>query len=456
MRERRAPERTTAACNLLAIAACSPTNAHALDPAEPRGRILASAWPDGSIRSRGAPLRTRQTRHGRHPLKTAPIDCRRADFSIPRDVHYFNCAYMGPLPVCAQDAGIAGVRAKAVPSAIEPADFFRDSNTARELFARIIGAPDPARVAIVPSVSYGIATVARNIRVSPGATIVVAAEQFPSNVYAWRGLASSTGAELRTVVPPAQERRGESWSGALLDAIDDRCAVVALPHVHWTDGTRFDLERIGERARAVGAAFIIDGTQSVGALPFDVTRIRPDAVIVAAYKWLLGPYGIGFAWYGERFADGAPLEETWIGRENSEDFQHLIDYRDTYQPGAVRFDVGERSNFILLPMAIESMRLVLDWGADRIQQYCDTLLMGVLEEAAALGFRSETRQWRGAHLFGIRAPAGLDLTALGADLRARGLIASLRGSALRVAPHVYNDEADAAALLAALRAAASR
>jgi selenocysteine lyase/cysteine desulfurase len=382
---------------------------------------------------------------------TSPLDCRRSDFSLPPDVHYLNCAYMGPLPLRAQDAGFAGVRAKAVPTAIEPDDFFRDSNEARGLFARIIGAGAAERVAIVPSVSYGIATVARNVRCTEGNTIVIAAEQFPSNVYAWRRLASTNGAELRAVAARSASAPGESWSEALLDAIDERCAIVALPHVHWTDGTRFDLERIGERAREVGATFVIDGSQSIGALPFDLERVRPDAVICAGYKWLLGPYGIGFAWYGERFADGEPLEETWIGREHSEDFQHLIDYRDTYQRGAARFDVGERSNFILLPIVIESMRLVLDWGAARIQQYCDDLCAPVIDEAVSLGFCIEARAWRGAHLFGLRTPEGLDLSALSAALRARSVHASLRGTALRVSPNVYNDPADASALLAALR-----
>ncbi|HSK18296.1 MAG TPA: aminotransferase class V-fold PLP-dependent enzyme [Longimicrobiales bacterium] len=389
----------------------------------------------------------------RLPPDPAPLDCRRADFSLPPDVHYLNCAYMGPLPRRVQEAGFAGVRAKGVPTSIEPSDFFRDSDTARSMFAQIIGARDVSRVAIVPSVSYGVATVARNVRCGAGATIVIAQEQFPSNVYAWRRLAAATGAELRMIGPASDGARGESWSEALIGAIDERCAVVALPHVHWTDGTRFDLERIGERARDVGAAFVIDGTQSIGALPFDAERIRPDAVICAAYKWLLGPYGIGFAWYGERFDDGVPIEETWIGREGSEDFQHLVDYRDTYQPGAVRYDVGERSNIILLPMVIESMRLVLECGAERIQQYCDTLMQPALEEASALGFRIEARSWRGAHLLGLRAPATLDLGALGAGLRQRNVFASLRGTALRLAPHVYNDEHDVAALMDVLRSA---
>ncbi|HEX2166804.1 MAG TPA: aminotransferase class V-fold PLP-dependent enzyme [Longimicrobiales bacterium] len=388
-----------------------------------------------------------------YDMTNAPLDCRRSDFSLPRDVHYLNCAYMGPLPVRTQEAGIAGVRAKAVPTAIEPDDFFRDSDEARALFARVIGARDAGRVAIVPSASYGIATVARNVKCTAGDTIVIAAEQFPSNVYAWRRLAAERNASVRVADARSETARGESWNEALLEAIDERCAVVALPHVHWTDGTLFDLDRIGARAREVGAALIVDGTQSIGALPFDVNRIRPDAVICAAYKWLLGPYGIGFAWFGERFDDGVPLEETWIGREHSDEFQHLVDYRDGYQPGAARFDVGERSNFVLLPMAIESMRLVLEWRADRIQQYCDDLLEDVLADAVTLGFRIESRQWRGAHMFGLRTPAGLDLARLGAELRARNVFASLRGSALRVSPNVYNDAADAAALLDALQAA---
>jgi selenocysteine lyase/cysteine desulfurase len=68
-----------------------------------------------------------------------------------------------------------------------------------------------------------------------------------------------------------------------------------MGHVHWSDGSRFDPAEIGARARAVGAALIIDGTQSVGALPFDVRALFPDALICAGYKWLMGPYGIGLA-----------------------------------------------------------------------------------------------------------------------------------------------------------------
>jgi selenocysteine lyase/cysteine desulfurase len=371
---------------------------------------------------------------------------------LPDDAHYLNCAYMGPLPVRAQRAGSAGIARKAVPSDITTADFFRDSDRVRALFARLVGAADPSRVAIMPAVSYGIATAARNLACAAGQRIVIAAEQFPSNVHAWRRLAAERAAALVAVGVPDGGDRAARWNEAILDAIDERTAIVALPHVHWTDGTRFDLERIGARARAAGAALVIDGTQSIGALPFDVDTIQPDLVVCAAYKWLLGPYGITFGWFGPRFDDGQPLEETWIGRAHSEDFRRLIDYQDEYQPGAVRYDMGERSNFVLLPMAAEAMGLVSEWQPARVQDYCAALCAGVIEEAVALGYGIEDDGWRGAHLFGLRTPPGFDLQDLQDALAARRVFASLRGSALRVAPNAYNDERDVAALVAALRA----
>ena len=382
------------------------------------------------------------------------LTCQREAFSLPRAVHYLNCAYMGPLSQAVQQAGVRGVLRKADPSTLAAADFFEEANLARDLFARLVNVDDASRVAIIPSASYGIAIAARNLPCAAGQNIVVTAEQFPSNVYAWRKLAQRRKARLRTVSALSVQQRGSAWNEALIDAIDERTAIVAIPNVHWTDGTRFDLERIAARARSFGAAVVIDGTQSVGALPFDVQKIKPDALICAAYKWLLGPYSLGFAYFGQRFDHGEPLEENWIAREGSEDFRGLVNYRDEYQPGALRYDVGERSNFALLPMAIAALEQILAWQPARIQDYCRTLFGEAIDELRTMGFAVESSAWRGAHLFGIRMPAGLDLQTLHADLQRAQVVAALRGSALRVAPNIYNDAQDVAALLDVLRISA--
>lgn len=400
-----------------------------------------------------------------------PLACRKADFQLRPDATYLNCAYMGPLPRVSEEAGVAALARKRHPTDIEPPDAFWESDRVRERFAGLVGVDDPMRVAIHPGVSYGVATAARNIPVEPGQNLVLTHEQFPGNVYAWRRVASERGAELRAVGPDAPSghpdapsthegetgtraptgSRGARWNERLLEAIDSATAVVAVPHVHWTDGTRFDLEEIGRRCREVGAALVVDGTQSVGALPFDVGAVRPDALICAAYKWLLGPYSVAFSYFGPRFDDGTPLEETWIAREDSHQFQRLVEYRDGYAPGAVRYDVAERSNFFLLPIAEASLGLLREWGPGRIQDYCTDLVTPLVEEARTLGFGVEDARWRASHLFGLRMPAAVDLGELRDRLAERDIAVSLRGTALRVSPNVYNDAADVEALLEVLR-----
>ncbi len=375
------------------------------------------------------------------------LTCQKERFSLPEGMHYLNCAYMSPLSKRVEEAGIEGVRRKRVPAMISPEDFFTESDGARERFARLIHAPDPGRIAIIPAVSYGLAIAAKNVAARPGQNVVVSGEQFPSNVYPWRALCRERGLELRTIgAPERRQGRGREWNARILEAIDRDTAVVALPHVHWTDGTLFDLERIGERAREVGAALIVDGTQSIGALPFDAERIRPDALICAAYKWLLGPYSVGFAYFGPRFDGGVPLEETWIGREGSEDFQGLVNYREEYRADASRFDVGERSNFALMPMAVAALDQLLAWTVPAIQAYCRELTPDLLERAEAAGFTVEEEAWRASHLFGLRAPEGVELRRIADALKKRGVFVSLRGSSIRVSPHVYNDAADVDAL----------
>ena len=111
----------------------------------------------------------------------------------------------------------------------------------------------------------------------------------------------------------------------------------------------------------------------------------------------------------------------------------------------------EQPNFFLLPIASEAVRLLLEWDPARIQEYCRTLTADMLEEAVTLGFSVEDEAWRSSHLFGLRVPEGTDLVRLQATLKSRNISASLRGTALRLSPNVYNDSDDIEALMRVLR-----
>ena len=366
-------------------------------------------------------------------------------FDIPDEVAYLNCAYMGPLMHSVVAAGGRGIRAKARPWGITPDDFFEEGERARERFARIIGA-DAEGVALVPAASYGLSCAARNIEAATGDGLVVLAEQFPSIVYTWREVAKTRGATLVTVARPPDD----DWTRATLAAIDERTAVVALPHCHWTDGGLLDLERIGARCREAGAVLVLDLTQSAGALRFDATRVRPDYVVCAGYKWLLGPYSLGFLWVAPEHRDGRPIEFNWIGRAGAENFARLIDYRDEYQPGARRFDVGERSNFILVPMLNAALEQILEWGVDAIEDTLAARNADIAARATRMGLGSAPAALRAGHFLGLRFPGG-DLPAGLLDaLAAEQVHVSVRGASMRVTPHLYNTDEDVDRLFAAL------
>lgn len=364
------------------------------------------------------------------------LGCQRDLFEIPEDISYLNCSYMSPLLRSVREAGQQAVPRKSQPWKIHAEDFFEDAEIVRRLFAELCGA-DPEGIALVPSASYGIGVAAANLPLRPDQRILVLAEQFPANVYPWRELADRCGATLETVARPEDN----DWTRALLARINEQTGIVALPNCHWTDGSLIDLRRVSQRTHEVGAALVLDITQSLGAYPFNVSEIRPDFMVAAAYKWLLGPYSLGFLYVAPEHREGIPLEYTWIGREGSEDFSQLVNYRSTYQPGARRFDVGERSNFILLPMAIAALRQLLQWQIPEIDITIRALTTTIEREATKLGFQTVPAELRIGHIIGLRHPSGLPEN-LTAELTKRNVFVSIRGQSIRVSPHLYNNAED--------------
>lgn len=371
------------------------------------------------------------------------LTCKYSKFSLPKNLTYLNCAYMSPLLKTVERAGVRGVRLKRNPTGIQPQDFFSITGDLRDEFARLINLKEANRIAIIPSASYGLATVTKNVDIKRGQHILVAAEQFPSNYYPWQSLCNETGADIRVVAPDKDFRdRGKIWNAKFLDSINQQTRVVAMAHTHWADGTIFDLASIRKRTKEVGALLIVDGTQSVGALPFDVEMIQPDALVCAAYKWLLGPYSIGLAYYGDHFERAKPIEENWINRLDSENFSGLVNYAADYQPGAARFSVGEQSNFILAPMALQAIRQINRWGVGNIQSYCKAITDPAIAALQAKGFLIDDSPYRASHLFGIRHSKPMDPEKVKDKLNKNRIQVSFRGDSIRVSPHVYNDVND--------------
>ena len=379
------------------------------------------------------------------------LNCQRSLFQLDESVTFLNCAYLSPQLKSVAAAGIHALERKNKPNSLAPEHFFSQVKGVKAEFARLVHTPEPGRIALIPAVSYGMATVAKNLPIRAGQDIIVAKDQFPSNYYSWARLAQEKGAHLRMIEVPAGPDKGQRWNEAILTAIGPQTALVAISHVHWAEGVLFDLAAFRQKTDQLGAWLVVDGTQSVGALPFDVEKIRPDALVCAAYKWLMGPYATGLAYYGPALDNGVPIEENWINRKDSQDFRGLVNYQSDYQPLAGRYCVGEHSNFVLMPMLETALQQINAWEPQRIQDYLRQLNAPYLQELLDLGFRILPEAQRAHHLVGLGLPDGVEMEPVQAALAAANVIVSVRGQSIRIAPNVYNDARDWEQLMGVLR-----
>ena len=374
------------------------------------------------------------------------ISLQRHEFNIPDDVHYLNCAYMGPWRKIAGDVIQEQTLRRQRPYTLKANDFFEPVEELKKSFAKLVDCDDHLRIAPLGSVSYGMAQVAKNVKLHRGQKIIMTDGDFPSNVYTLRALAEESGASLIVIERPSDVRE---WNDAILDAIDDDTGLVLTSYLHWADGFVFDIRAMLEKTHRHGGMMVIDGSQTIGAVPFSIKELPVDALITATYKWLFGPYGFSLGYFGPAFDHGLPIENSWMNRVDSEQFHGLTNYKDTYRPGAWRYSVGEQANLLAINLAKSSIDYILSLGTGNIQDYCKSITSSSLEGLEKARFTAYDTMHTKHHLFGIHCPEGMDQLKLLDRLEKEKVFVSVRGEFVRVSPNVYNSE-DEMELLASI------
>ena len=369
------------------------------------------------------------------------LPSQRALFEMPRDICYLNAASYSPLPLRTQDAGRAAVGRKGTPWTLAATFATEQHERARLAAARLINA-DPPDIALIPSISYGVATAAKLLTIDRGTRVIVLENDHSSPVLEWQTRAEAQDFAVETVRSPDDG----DWTSAILAAIERSGAppvsLASISSVHWSDGGPIDVEQVGAALRQRGAKFLVDATQSAGVLAMDVRHLDPDFVIFPTYKWLLGPYGRAFLYIARRHQGGIPLEQISAGRRNvrAENEVYFTDLR--YVADARRFDMGERDHFISMEMASIGMEMMAEWGAPAVAQRLLMLTERIAEGFRDIGVTLPDPRFRAPHILslGFRngMPAGL-VEGLAAD----GVYVAPRLGRMRVSPHVYNDEDDA-------------
>src|SRR5262249_5791465 len=164
----------------------------------------------------------------------------------------------------------------------------------------------------------------------------------------------------------------------------------------------------------------------------------------------LVPDGLAYWYVSPRWrTSGVPLEHSWLTRAGAENFASLTDYSERYRSGARRFDMGEFPQFVLTAMATTALEQVIEWGVERIQSEISAWTSRAEDGAVQAGAEAVPRSDRVGHMIGIRLLAGIGATLVSA-LAAASVSVSVRGDAIRVAPHLFNTSADIDRLLEVL------
>jgi selenocysteine lyase/cysteine desulfurase len=360
----------------------------------------------------------------------------RAQFPSLANWTFLNSATFGQLPQCAVDAVARHFAERNATACHDFLRWFEDHDRLRLKIARFIGATAD-EIAFIPNAATALGLLVRGIDWREGDEIVTLEHEFPNQIYG----------------PKFLERRGvrtiEAPWPQLLDRIGKRTRMVAISTVNYATGFRAPLEEIAGAARRHGAVFYLDGTQSLGALRFDWTRVCPDLFAVNCYKWMLAPNGAAFMSVSPQLTER--LEPAALGWRSHFDWRNV----DNLHQGAPELkNTAEKFEGGMLPSsalyALEaSVELLGGIGPERIETRVLDLASKVRAACRSLG--GEALPYDNSAIVAARFP-GHDAAALSRQLKDRRVLVSARHGYLRVSPHLYNDESDIDSLQDALRA----
>lgn len=323
---------------------------------------------------------------------------------------------------------------------------FIERGCPRALLGELVGASKD-EICYAPNTSYGINVAANSLPIKPGMNAVLWELEFPGNLYPWLKQRSK-GLEIRWL----QGQRIDASS--FEKVIDGRTVVVAISHVNWINGFRFDLKEISQIVHRNGGFLFVDATQSAGAMQTDVRRMGIDVLACAFYKWLLGPSGAGFLYVRDDLIEKLePPFIGWNGVKNSGPPSYLFDPKEIiHREHAGRYLPGSMSPIPFLG-AGAALRMLLDVGIDNIERrvldLTDYLVDGLDELGVDLQSPRERASRGGIVNFNVSDPIRVQ-----GGLLEKKIHVSARSQegvgGIRVSPHFYNTEIEITGFLRTL------
>jgi len=352
-------------------------------------------------------------------------DAVRAEFPALESWTYLNTATYGQIPRRGADAISRHFAHRDELACSDFLAWYDESDRIRESIARLIHA-SADDIAYIANSSAAMGLIAGGIDWKRGDKVVTLADEFPNCLYL-PALVERYGVEFREV----------PWE-RFYDSIDARTRLVVMSEVNYASGLRPPVGEVARFLHERGVLLYVDGTQSVGALQFDVRQSQPDMLAVHGYKWMCSPTGVGFMYVAPRLrAKLPPSVAGWRSHRdwrNVDNLHHgmpvLKDAAEKYEGGGLQFGL------------LNALGAVVDWmlelGPAAIEQRVLNLARCGREKLRRLG--AECTNDNG-QIVAAKFPHA-DPSHLAKELKSRGVMVAARHGFFRVAPHFYNSESD--------------
>jgi selenocysteine lyase/cysteine desulfurase len=372
----------------------------------------------------------------------------RSEFADFEGVTYLNAALQGPLPLDAARQAQAALEWKTHPYRLPDSVYFDLPDRLREKVARVIGGHSD-EIAVTTGASAGLASVAAAIDWKPGDEVLVGRGEFPAHFSTWLRYERAGKLRVRVVEPRGRFISADDY----IESIGPRTRLISASFVRFDNGARLDTKRLARACETVGAALLLDITQAAGTMPMNVRDLGASMAVSSGYKWLLGPYGVGFFWVAREWINRLPLGAVYfMALEGARNLNALPTANVRPMPGARRWDSAETANFTNLAAFDSSLDLVLRIGTDAVERMVDSLVAEIIDGLPRTGCvlaSPAERERRGPYVC-ISARDPNDTPALYQKLCAAEISVSLREAAIRIAPYIYNTPEDISRLLKVL------
>ena len=369
-----------------------------------------------------------------HPLDPlVPVD----EFPLARTCTYINAANVAPMYRPAA-AAITDWYRDVAENGSNHFDEEAEATVFDDLHrqaARLFNA-SPADIAAGSSTTELLSSLAWAVMPGAGTNVVSTDVSFPASVYPWRRVANHTGCEIRL----AHSRGDTVDPERVKDLVDDNTAVLALSHVEFRSGQRWDLAAFAEIAHRHGALLVVDATQSAGAVPIDAPGMGIDALAAGAYKWLCGPFGIAVMYLSPTLAKS--LEPGLVGFRSQVDIWNIRTDPPDYPEDASRFEFSTMAYGCSGGFA-KSIEFLVDTGIERIFAYNQVLADNLIDGLASIGAEvtSPRNATERSAIVTARFP-GRKISDVAQHLKQSGVMVALRGDVIRFSPHLYNQMTD--------------